>query len=173
MPVDLLLAAGGLVAGAFGAMLGLGGGILVVPLLTLVFGLPLPAAVGTSLVCVVATSNGGAAVNLAAGRADVRLGLSLGAATVVGAIIGALLGGVLPERVLAGLFAAILAYTTVAMLRGLRSDATQEAETEVDPTVSRRTRSSDLSIAAPPTGAWAGPSRRGAFRGSSASAAAS
>jgi uncharacterized protein len=135
MPVDILLAAGGLVAGAFGAMLGLGGGILIVPLLTLAFGLPLAAAVGTSLICVVATSNGGAAVNLAAGRADVRLGLVLGAATVVGAIVGALLGGVLPERALAGLFAAILAYTTVAMLRGLRSGPGRAADGEVDPTV--------------------------------------
>jgi uncharacterized membrane protein YfcA len=135
VPVELLLAAGGLVAGAFGAMLGLGGGILIVPLLTLAFGMPLHAAVGTSLVCVVATSNGGAAVNLAAGRADVRLGLALGAATVVGAIAGALPGGFLPERVLAGLFAAILAYTTVAMLRGLRSSAARQVESEADPTL--------------------------------------
>lgn len=121
MPVELLLIGGGVLAGAFGAMLGLGGGVILVPLLTLAFDLPLSVAVGTSLVCVIATSNGGAAVNLAAGRADVRLGLVLAAGTVVGAITGAVLAGILPDRFLAGLFAVILAYTTIAMLRGLRT----------------------------------------------------
>lgn len=135
MPTELLLAAGGLVAGAFGAVLGLGGGILIVPLLTLVFGLPLSAAVGTSLVCVVATSNGGAAVNLATGRADVRLGLVLGMGTVIGAVIGASLAGLLPERALAGLFAVVLGYTTVAMVRGLGRRDRAVREDDVDPTV--------------------------------------
>ncbi len=135
MPVELLLVGGGMLAGAFGAMLGLGGGVILVPLLTLAFDLPLTVAVGTSLVCVIATSNGGAAVNLAAGRADVRLGLVLAAGTVVGAITGAVLAGILPERVLAGLFAAVLAYTTVAMLRGLRRASSGDEE-RVDPTVS-------------------------------------
>src|SRR5690606_35101131 len=83
MPFDLLLALSGLLAGAFGALLGLGGGILIVPILTLGFDMPLTAAVGTSLICVIATSTGGAAVNVRAGRADVRLGMLLGAGTVV------------------------------------------------------------------------------------------
>ena len=76
MPIDLLLLLGGFVAGAFGGLLGLGGGILIVPLLTLGFGVPLTAAVGTSLVCVIATSAGAATVNVRAGRADVRLGIA-------------------------------------------------------------------------------------------------
>ncbi len=120
MPTELLLVLGGLVAGAFGALLGLGGGILIVPLLTLAFGVPLQAAVGTSLVCVIATSTGGAAVNVSAGRTDVRLGVTLAAGTVVGAVTGAVVAGFLPERILAALFAALLAYTIFAMLRGLR-----------------------------------------------------
>lgn len=134
MPTELLLVLGGLVAGAVGALLGLGGGILIVPLLTLGFGIPLPAAVGTSLVCVIATSTGGAAVNVRAGRADVRLGISLAAGTVVGAFTGAVVAGFLPERILAGLFAILVAYTAFAMLRGLRTRASAEDGSAVDPT---------------------------------------
>lgn len=119
MPTDLLLALSGLAAGAFGALLGLGGGILIVPILTLGFGVPLTAAVGTSLICVIATSTGAAAINVRAGRADVRLGLTLGAGTVVGALTGAVVAGFLPERLLAALFAVLLAYTALTMTRGL------------------------------------------------------
>jgi uncharacterized membrane protein YfcA len=129
MPTELLLALSGLAAGAFGAMLGLGGGILIVPILTLGFGLPLSAAVGTSLVCVIATSTGAAAVNVRAGRADVRLGITLGAGTVVGALTGALVAGLLPERVVAALFAALLGYTAIAMLRRLLGGDTDAVET--------------------------------------------
>jgi uncharacterized protein len=127
MPTDLLLVLGGLAAGAFGGLLGLGGGILIVPLLTLGFGVSLPAAVGTSLVCVIATSAGAAAVNVQAGRADVRLGMLLAAGTVVGALTGGLAAGLLPERLLAGLFALLLAYTAVSMGRGLLDRGRAEA----------------------------------------------
>lgn len=119
MPLDLLLALSGLAAGAFGALLGLGGGILIVPLLTLGFGFSLTSAVGISLVSVIATSAGAAAVNVHAGRADVRLGITLGAGTVVGAVTGGVVAGFLPDRVLAGLFAALLVYTAFTMARGL------------------------------------------------------
>jgi len=141
MPLDLLLALSGLVAGAFGALLGLGGGILMVPILTLGFDVPVTAAVGTSLICVIATSTGGAAVNVRAGRADVRLGILLGAGTVVGALTGAVVAGFLPERILAALFAGLLAYTAFTMGRGaLRArsasstpEATMEAATPDGP----------------------------------------
>ena len=126
MPIDLLLAASGLLAGAFGALLGLGGGVLIVPILTLGFGFPLTTAIGTSLICVIATSTGAAAINVRAGRADVRLGIILGAGTAVGALTGAVIAGFLPERILAGLFAAMLAYTAFTMLRGLRRTGAAE-----------------------------------------------
>lgn len=119
MPFDLVLVLSGLVAGAFGALLGLGGGILIVPILTLGFDMPLTAAVGTSLICVIATSTGGAAVNVRAGRADVRLGILLGAGTVVGALTGGVVAGLLPERIIAALFAALLCYTSYSMGRGV------------------------------------------------------
>jgi hypothetical protein len=134
MPIELLLVLSGLAAGAFGALLGLGGGILIVPILTLGFGVPLPTAVGTSLVCVIATSTGAAAVNVRAGRADVRLGITLGAGSVVGAVTGGVVAGVLPARILAGLFAALLAYTAFTMVRGLfRSDQSVAHEPTEDP----------------------------------------
>ena len=118
MPIDLLLALSGLMAGTFGALLGLGGGLLIVPILTLGFGYPLTLAIGTSLICVIATSTGAAAINVRAGRADIRLGIVLGAGTAVGALTGAVIAGFLPERVLAALFAVMLAYTAATMVRG-------------------------------------------------------
>ena len=134
MPIELLMAVSGLLAGALGAMLGLGGGVLIVPLLTLGFGIPLPAAVGTSLICVIATSTGAAAVNVRAGRADVRLAITLGAGTVVGALIGGVVAGFLPERVIAGLFAALLASTAATMLRRLRGSGHEAPDAPaVDP----------------------------------------
>jgi uncharacterized membrane protein YfcA len=134
MPIELLLAASGILAGAFGALLGLGGGILIVPILTLGFGIPLPTAVGTSLICVIATSTGAAAINVRAGRADVRLGITLAGGTVVGALIGGVLAGFAPERVVAGLFAALLAYTGLTMARGLVRRTDAEHGGAVDPT---------------------------------------
>lgn len=134
MPIELLLAASGVAAGAFGAMLGLGGGILIVPILTLGFGLPLPTAIGISLISVIATSTGAAAINVRAGRADVRLGITLGAGTVVGALVGAVVAGLLPERAIAGIFAALLGYTAITMLRRLRAASPEgEPAVVVDP----------------------------------------
>ncbi|HEX7172264.1 MAG TPA: sulfite exporter TauE/SafE family protein [Candidatus Limnocylindria bacterium] len=134
MPTDLLLLLSGLAAGAFGALLGLGGGILIVPILTLGFGVPLTAAVGTSLICVIATSTGAAAINVRAGRADVRLGMTLGAGTVVGALTGGIVAGFLSERFLAALFAALLVYTAITMARGLvRREAGTDDDAALDP----------------------------------------
>lgn len=135
MPTDVLLVLSGLAAGTFGALLGLGGGILIVPILTLGFGVPLTAAVGTSLICVIATSTGAAAINVRAGRADVRLGITLAAGTVVGALTGGVVAGVLPDRALAALFAALLVYTAITMGRRLlpSSTSTRGEESDIDP----------------------------------------
>ena len=90
MALTLLLVAGGFGAGAFGALLGLGGGVLIVPLLALGLGLPLREAVGISLLAVIATSSAGAATYLRRGTANLRLGLTLEVVTVLGAIVGGL-----------------------------------------------------------------------------------
>lgn len=117
MLIGLLLAAGGFGAGVFGSLLGLGGGILVVPLLTVGFGVPFREAVGVSLVCVIVTSSAAAGLYLERRLANLRLGMLLEVFTASGAVIGGLVAFLLPERVLAGLFAALLAYTALAMLR--------------------------------------------------------
>lgn len=118
MTVNLLLVAGGAAAGVFGALLGLGGGILIVPLLTLGFALPLREAVAVSLVCVIVTSSASASVYLQREVANLRLGMSLELFTAMGALCGGLLAYAIPERALAGLFAALLVYTGVSMVRG-------------------------------------------------------
>ena len=131
MTVLLLLAGGGFGAGTFGSLLGLGGGILIVPLLTFGFGLPFREAVGVSLVCVIVTSSAAAGVYLERHLANLRLGMLLEVFTASGALIGGLVAFLLPDRVLAGLFAALLAYTGVTMLRR-RTTAAGDADPAVE-----------------------------------------
>lgn len=118
MEVGLLLLAGGVAAGAFGSLLGLGGGLLIVPLLTLGFGLPLREAVGVSLVCVIVTSSASAGVYLQRRQANLRLGMVLELFTGFGAVIGGAIAFLIDERLLAGIFALLLAYVAVSMVRG-------------------------------------------------------
>ncbi len=123
MEVGLLLLVGGIAAGAFGSLLGLGGGLLIVPLLTLGFGLPLREAVGVSLVCVIVTSSASAGVYLQRRQANLRLGMVLELFTGLGAVIGGAIAFLVDERLLAGLFTAILGYMAFSMLRGARRAA--------------------------------------------------
>src|SRR3954471_20126141 len=109
---------GGIAAGVFGSLLGLGGGILIVPLLTIGFGLPLREAVGVSLVCFFVTSGAAAAVYLERRFGNLRLGMTLELFTAIGALIGGLIAFLVSEQVLAALFAAMLVYVAVSMARG-------------------------------------------------------
>ena len=118
----LLLVFGGGVAGAFGALLGLGGGVLIVPLLTLGFGLPLREAVGASLVCVIVTSSAAASVYLQRDVANLRLGMTLEMFTASAALAGGLVAFALPDRALALMFAALLLYVAATMARGRGAD---------------------------------------------------
>jgi uncharacterized membrane protein YfcA len=115
--VALGLLAGGAAAGLFGSLLGLGGGVLLVPLLTLVFGLDLREAVGVSLISVIVTSSAAAGVYLERHVANLRLGMSLELFTAMGALVGGLLAFLVDERWLAVLFAALLVYVAITMLR--------------------------------------------------------
>jgi uncharacterized membrane protein YfcA len=123
MVVGLLMVGAGTAAGAFGALLGLGGGVLIVPLLTLGFGLPLREAVGVSLICVIMTSSAAAGVYLERHVANLRLGMTLELFTAIGALVGGSIAFLLDERLLALLFAILLAYVAVSMLRGPRDQA--------------------------------------------------
>jgi len=125
--VALLMIAGGTAAGLFGSLLGLGGGVLIVPLLTLVFGLELREAVGVSLVSVIMTSSVAAGVYLERHTADLRLGMRLELFTAIGALIGGSIAFLIEERLLALLFSALLIYVAVSMLRA-RTSATPGAD---------------------------------------------
>jgi hypothetical protein len=115
MILGLLMVGSGAVAGVFGSLLGLGGGVLIVPLLTFGFGLPLRESVGVSLVCVIMTSSAAAGVYLQRHVANLRLGMTLELFTAIGALVGGSIAFLLDERLIALLFAVLLAYVAVTM----------------------------------------------------------
>ena len=119
----VLLLAAGAASGMIGALLGLGGGIFLVPALVLGFGVPMHQAVAASLVAVIATSSAAGARNAEAGVANVRLGMTLETATVLGALAGALLAHRLPDRVWLGLFALVQFVVSVVLWRGRGTSA--------------------------------------------------
>jgi len=135
MIVGLLMLAGGAAAGVFGSLLGLGGGVLIVPLLTLGFGLPLREAVGVSLVCVIMTSSAAAGVYLERRVANLRLGMTLEMFTALGALVGGSIAFLLDERLVTLLFAGLLAYVAFTMARGRSGAAGNDAELDVAPVV--------------------------------------
>lgn len=105
------------VAGYGGALLGLGGGILIVPALTLGFGVPIRVAIGASLVSVVATSAGASAAFVKQGFTNMRVAISLEVATVTGSLAGSLVTGLVSPRVVQFIFAFVLAGSAIASLR--------------------------------------------------------
>jgi uncharacterized protein len=131
--IAALMIAGGFAAGLFGSLLGLGGGVLIVPLLTLGFGLPLREAVGVSLVAVIVTSSASAGVYLERHVANLRLGMTLELFTAAGALVGGLVAFALSEQVLAGLFTVLLVYTAFTMARRRDVPAPSSELTPVEP----------------------------------------
>src|ERR1700761_4011184 len=97
----LILFAGALAAGLLGSLTGLGGGVVLIPLLTLVFKVDIHYAIGTSLVSVIATSSGAAAAYVREGITNIRLGMFLELATTMGAIVGAFLAASLSTSFIA------------------------------------------------------------------------
>ena len=132
MDIGLLMLVGGFAAGVFGSLLGLGGGILIVPLLTLGFGLDLRAAVGVSLVCVIMTSSAAAGVYLERHVANLRLGMSLELFTAIGALVGGSIAFLVDERFLSVLFAVLLGYVAFSMVRGSASEVTTAEGADTD-----------------------------------------
>jgi uncharacterized membrane protein YfcA len=105
-------------AGGLGALTGLGGGVVITPVLTLLLGVDLRYAMGASLVSVIATSSGAASAYVREGFSNVRIGMFLEVATTVGAVCGALLSSKIPTRSLAVIFGAILLYSAYLASRG-------------------------------------------------------
>jgi uncharacterized membrane protein YfcA len=102
-------------AGAFGALLGLGGGVIIVPVLTLVLGIDIHYAIGASIVSVIATSSGAAAAYLRDGVTNIRVGMFLEMATTTGAIVGAFAAGYISGPGLSVLFGVLLLYSAYMM----------------------------------------------------------
>jgi uncharacterized membrane protein YfcA len=107
----VLIALGSFVAGFLGALTGLGGGVVVVPLLVLVFGVDIRYAIGASLVSVIATSSGAAAAYVREGYSNIRIGMFLEIATTVGAIAGAMIASHVTTRTIAIVFGLVLLYS--------------------------------------------------------------
>jgi uncharacterized membrane protein YfcA len=107
----LLIAAGSFLAGLLGSLTGLGGGVIIVPLLTLVFHVDIRYAIGASLVSVIATSSGAAAAYLKEGFSNIRVGMFLEVATTVGALCGAYLATRIPTAAIAIIFGLVLLYS--------------------------------------------------------------
>lgn len=129
----LLLVAIGFSAGLLGALMGLGGGIIVVPALTQLLGVPFRTAVAASLVTIVASSSASSAAYVGRGQVDLRVAVVLELATVTGALAGSAVAGLLPVVALKFLFAALAFYvaTTLWLRRHLASDALQVGGYEV------------------------------------------
>ncbi|MDQ1502343.1 MAG: uncharacterized protein QOD57_70 [Actinomycetota bacterium] len=109
-------------AGGLGSLLGLGGGIIVVPALTLLLHVDIRFAIGASIVSVIATSSGAAAAYVRDGMTNLRVAMFLELGTTAGALSGAYLAGVVPVRTLYLVFGVVMGYSALAMFRKRHAD---------------------------------------------------
>jgi uncharacterized membrane protein YfcA len=115
LAMGILLAAA--VAGIIGSMFGIGGGIIIIPALTIIFGLPIKEAIGASMIGIIASSTGAASRYVSEGLVNIRLGMIMEPMTTLGSIVGAFIALYLNQAVLAALFAFILLYSSYYMLK--------------------------------------------------------
>ena len=108
---SLLVAVSSLLAGFLGALTGLGGGVVLVPALSIFFHVDIRYAIGASLISVIATSSGAAAAYVKEGFSNIRIGMFLEIATTLGALLGAFLALHVPTTALAVIFGLVLLYS--------------------------------------------------------------
>src|ERR1700761_459832 len=113
----VILVLGSYFAGLLGSLTGLGGGFIIIPLLTLVLGVDIHYAIGASLVSVIATSSGAAAAYVKEGITNIRIGMFLEIATTIGAFTGAVLAVYVPPGYIAIIFGTILIISAIMSLR--------------------------------------------------------
>lgn len=113
----LLIWVGSLLGGYLGSLVGLGGGVVVVPLLTLIFHVDIHYAIGAALVYVIATSSGAAAAYVREGYSNVRVGMFLEMATTTGALVGAALVLYLHATLISIIFGVVLLYSAYTSMR--------------------------------------------------------
>jgi uncharacterized protein len=112
----LILIISGAATGLVGAMIGIGGGVFLVPLLTLVLGVPIRTAIAASLISVIATASASSTINLERGLVNMRLGMTLEVATTIGGLAGGLIATTLTQRQLFLAFGATLVVMGVVMV---------------------------------------------------------
>ncbi len=122
---EIILFLGAVVAGIVGALAGLGGGVLIVPLLTVAFGVDIRYAIGASIVSVIATSSGAAAAYVRDKITNMRVGMFLEMATTTGAIVGALIAGLVHSTVLFFVFGLALIVSALPLLVKLGEELPQ------------------------------------------------
>lgn len=115
--LTLIILVGSYLAGLLGSLTGLGGGVVIIPLLTILLGVDIQYAIGASLISVIATSSGSAAAYVKEGITNIRLGMFLEIATTAGAMVGALIAVYIPTNFIAVLFGVILILSAVMSLR--------------------------------------------------------
>ena len=113
----IIVLIGAFLAGLLGSLTGLGGGVIIIPLLTLVLGVDIHYAIGASIVSVIATSSGSAAAYVKEGITNIRIGMFLEIATTISAIFGAIITIYINPGYIAVLFGLILLFSAVMMLR--------------------------------------------------------
>jgi uncharacterized protein len=113
-----LVLVGSFVAGLLGALTGLGGGVVIVPLLVVAFHVNIHYAIGASLISVIATSSGAAAAYVREGFSNIRIGMFLEIATTIGALFGAFLAARLPAGIIAVLFGGVLIVSSALSIHG-------------------------------------------------------
>lgn len=112
----IIVLAGAFLAGLVGSLTGLGGGVIIIPLLTLALGVDIHYAIGASIVSVIATSSGSAAAYVKEGITNIRIGMFLEVATTISAVIGAVVTVYLNPGFIAVVFGLILLFSAAMMV---------------------------------------------------------
>ena len=111
-----------------GALSGLGGGVVIVPLLTIAFHVDIHYAIGASLVSVIATSSGAAAAYVREGFSNIRVGMFLEIATTIGALVGAWLTTKVPTEAIGVVFGVVLLYSAFASVKSRHEEITEKPD---------------------------------------------
>lgn len=118
----------GIGVGLLSALLGIGGGALIIPVMVLIFGYPIHTAIATSLIVIVATSTTAASINVMKGLVNIRFGIFLEMITAAGAIMGGMISTNLPEKILMSTFAFLLIFIAFLYYKGISSKDVMELQ---------------------------------------------
>jgi len=131
LEITLLILLISLIAGFLGSITGLGGGVVIIPVLALIFGVNIRYAIGASLISVIATSSGAAAAYVKEGFTNIRIGMFLEIATTIGALVGAHLTTMISPAVIAVIFGLVLVYSAIISFKLKKADDGNKTEGKV------------------------------------------